>query len=95
MKEVWLNVLEFLGMAWWLEVVTDSPSCTYYFGPYASDTEAEMDKAGFIEDLEQEGAKGIVVTIKRCKPVQLTIFEDASDRAGKERGIAPVFSGQL
>ncbi|MEB3252425.1 MAG: DUF1816 domain-containing protein [Cyanobacteriota bacterium] len=63
-----------LGKAWWLEVSTSQPACTYYFGPFASQEEAEALKAGYIEDLEQEGAQSIQSAIRHCSvPDQLTI----------------------
>lgn len=94
MNELWLNTLEFLGLAWWVEIVTDSPSCTYYFGPYGSASEAEAEKQGFVEDLEQEGTRSIKVEIKRCKPTELTIFDEKTDPSSSNRNIAPVLSGQ-
>lgn len=93
MNELWLNVLELLGVAWWVEVNTESPNCTYYFGPYANAEEAEEARPGFVEDLEQEGAKNIKVEIKRCKPAQLTIFDERTDTLAT-RNISPVFSSQ-
>ena len=54
-------------------VVTE---CIYYFGHFTSVQEAEFAQQGYIEDLEQESAQGIDVTIKRCRPKKLTIFED-------------------
>lgn len=96
MKEIWISILEFLGLAWWIEVITETPSCTYYFGPFATSKEARAAQSGYIEDLEQEGAKGIKVEIKRCKPDRLTIFDEADEEAKKTaRGIFPVLSGQL
>ncbi|HEY9833141.1 MAG TPA: DUF1816 domain-containing protein [Stenomitos sp.] len=76
MKEVLIKILQFLGMAFWVEIVTDNPRCTYYFGPFFDEKEALAAKGGYIEDLEIEGAQGISVNIKRCKPSNLTIFED-------------------
>lgn len=70
------KIVEFLGLAFWVEIVTDNPKCTYYFGPFFSVKEAEADKSGYIEDLENEGAQGIKVTVKRCKPSNLTIFDE-------------------
>lgn len=90
MKELWTNVLNAFGKAWWVEIVTESPRCTYYFGPFASSTEAESAKSGYIEDLEQEGAQGIKLAIKRCKPEKLTIFDEADVNSwGKSK---PAFS---
>ncbi|MFM7471053.1 MAG: DUF1816 domain-containing protein [Nodosilinea sp.] len=63
--------------AWWLEIKTGLPNCTYYFGPFTSKAEAETMKSGYIEDLEQEGAQNIRSGIQYCgDPVQLTISED-------------------
>lgn len=93
MKEIWTNILENLGFAWWVEVVTDNPHCTYYFGPFASASEAETHKPGYIEDLEKEGAQNIRATIKRCKPSQLTVYDDKDDKPEiNSRTGAAVFS---
>lgn len=75
-RDVLANFLNKLGLAWWVEVVTGNPRCTYYFGPFTSEKEADQAKSGYIEDLEQEKAQGIVVSIKRCKPTKLTDYED-------------------
>ena len=79
MKEVVIKILQFLGLAFWVEIVTDNPRCTYYFGPFVSEKEAIDAKSGYIEDLENEGAQGIVVKIKRCKPSNLTIFDEQGE----------------
>jgi hypothetical protein len=92
-KENLTNFFHSLGWAWWVEIVTQNPRCTYYFGPFLSSKEADAAKAGYVEDLEQEGAQGIVVQIKRCKPNNLTISEDLGDRV--EHQVKPVFSGQM
>ncbi|OCR00655.1 hypothetical protein BCD67_11820 [Oscillatoriales cyanobacterium USR001] len=92
MKEQLINALNFFGLAWWVEIVTQAPLCTYYFGPFLTESEAEIEKAGYIEDLENEGAIGIMVTVKRCKPENLTIGEDLGKIS--DRGIWPVLSGQ-
>lgn len=93
MKEVLINILQFFGMAWWVEVVTQSPRCTYYFGPFLNGKEAQAAKAGYIEDLEQEGAQGIAVAVKRCKPSMLTIYDELGERF--DRKTKPTLSGQL
>lgn len=62
------------GKAWWLEINTSQPPCTYYFGPFISQAEAEGLKAGYIEDLEQERAGTIQSAIHYGSvPDQLTI----------------------
>lgn len=90
MKELLTTVLNAFGKAWWVEIVTDAPRCTYYFGPFGNRKEAEVAKTGYIEDLEQEGAQGIGVIIKQCKPGNLTIFDEA-DVNGRGKS-EPVFS---
>lgn len=62
-----------LELGWWLEISTALPECTYYFGPFESEGTAIASQTGYIEDLEDEGAKGIVVWVKKCQPPQLTI----------------------
>ena len=79
MKEPLINMLDFMGLAWWVEIVTQNPQCTYYFGPFVSQQEALDAKGGYIEDLEGEDAQGISVVIKRCKPTELTIFDDLGE----------------
>ncbi|MDF0556579.1 DUF1816 domain-containing protein [Kamptonema sp. UHCC 0994] len=92
MKELLISLLNFFGLAWWVEVVTATPRCTYYFGPFLTTVEAKAAKIGYIEDLENEGALGITASIKRCKPANLTIADDLG-KIG-DLGGWPVFSGQ-
>ncbi len=79
MNNLLVNLLQSVGLAWWIEITTEFPRCTYYFGPFTHEEEARAEKRGYVEDLEQEGAHGIVVTIKRCKPEDLTICEDEEE----------------
>lgn len=79
MKELLIKVLEFFGLACWIEVNTDNPRCTYYFGPFLNQKEARLAQGGFIEDLKEEGAQGISVRIKRFKPGELTIFNELEE----------------
>jgi Domain of unknown function (DUF1816) len=72
-KDIWLRLLHFIGLAWWVEIGTDRPNCTYYFGPFTSTTEAQNHIPGYVEDLEGEAAEGIHVSLKRGKPTQITI----------------------
>jgi hypothetical protein len=75
-EEFFMSYLEEMGMAWWVEIVTKKPDCTYYFGPFASHREAQVTQLGYIEDLERERPQLIAIEIKQCKPKDLTIFED-------------------
>lgn len=74
--ELYTDLLSALGLAWWVEITTESPRCTYYFGPFAASQAAETAKAGYIEDLQGEAAQEIRAAVKRCKPTKLTIFDD-------------------
>lgn len=67
-------------MSWWLEVVTKKPSCIYYFGPFDSLREAEVEKYGYIEDLNEEQAEVVAARIKFHNPLQLTIDLDEPGR---------------
>ena len=75
--DVWTDILNFLGQAWWVEILTTQPQCTYYFGPFASINEANIAMPGYVEDLESELAQDIQTYIKRCKPSILTIIQGA------------------
>jgi hypothetical protein len=79
MKELLIRILDLFGLACWLEISTESPRCTYYFGPFLTRQDARISQDGYIEDLLEEGAKGIAVTIKRLKPRDLTIFDEVAD----------------
>jgi hypothetical protein len=93
LKEQLISISNSLGLAWWVEIVTHNPQCTYYFGPFLSSTDATSASKGYVEDLEIEGAQGIVVNVKRCKPYHLTIAEDLGERI--DRKVKPAFSGQI
>jgi len=90
-KNIFTSILETLGLAVWVEIITDTPRCTYYFGPFASEADAQAAKNGYIEDLEAEGSKGLVVMIKRCKPETLTVYDESLDFKFDR---FPAFSGQ-
>lgn len=92
-KEVLINTFDSIGLAWWVEIVTQNPRCTYYFGPFLSSSDARLSSIGYIEDLEIEGAQGISVNVKRCKPNTLTIAEDLGERF--DRKVQPAFGGQI
>lgn len=63
---------------WWVEVDTDSPKHTYYFGPYDSREEASNSSNGYIRDLEKKGAKKISINIKQGRqPTQLRASEES------------------
>jgi Domain of unknown function (DUF1816) len=93
MKDLLSNLLNLVGLAWWVEVITETPTCTYYFGPFLSAKAAAVSKSGYVEDLEQEGAQGIKVTLKRFKPVRLTVADDLGEKSSQ--GVARTLRGQL
>jgi hypothetical protein len=85
MKEVFTKILHFLGLAFWIEIVTDNPRCTYYFGPFLSDQEAYSAQTGYVEDLENEGANISSLKIKRCKPSTLTIDDELGEFSDRQQ----------
>ena len=93
LKEALINTFDSFGLAWWAEIGTQKPNCTYYFGPFLSSSETKAAIKGYVEDLEVEGAQGIAVNVKRCKPGTLTIAEDLGERI--DRKVKPAFSGQM
>jgi hypothetical protein len=92
MQEFFTSLMNFFGLAWWVEVKTESPRCTYYFGPFPTAAEAEIAKPGYVEDLQQEDAQGIVAVTKQCKPVELTVYDDLGKLPTK---VTPSFSSPL
>lgn len=40
MKEFLISSLNLFGLAYWIEIVTETPQCTYYFGPFLTEQEA-------------------------------------------------------
>ncbi len=90
--EIWTNALDLVGQAWWVEISTAEPKCTYYFGPFASAKVANLAQAGYIEDLESERAQVVKVQVKRCKPNRLTIDDDMGEL--KDRELWTTLSGQ-
>ncbi|MBW4612130.1 MAG: DUF1816 domain-containing protein [Desmonostoc vinosum HA7617-LM4] len=89
LKEGLINIFDNLGFAWWVEIITQNPRCTYYFGPFLNASDATLASKGYVEDLEFEGAQGIIVNVKRCKPDALTIAEDLGER--NDRKVRPIF----
>ena len=76
------NFYNRLGLAWWVEIKTDRPACTYFFGPFLSQKEADTAAIGYRKDLENEHAEGIALVLKRCKPTQLTICDEPEGSLG-------------
>jgi hypothetical protein len=79
MKEILTGILNTIGWAYWVKIETKNPNCTYYFGPFINFKEAKLSKVGYVEDLNQEGATGINIEIKRCKPTELTIINEREE----------------
>jgi hypothetical protein len=63
----------------------------YYFGPFPNKATAKGYQVGYVEDLEREGATNIRIDVKRCKPSNLTIYDEKVDVGFKVSG---VFSSQ-
>ncbi len=73
LKEIVSGFMQAMFTPWWVEIKTAEPSCVYYFGPFDTPFEAKFAHSGYVEDLTGEGAQGINVEIKRCKPIELTV----------------------
>ncbi len=94
MIELLSPILKRLGWDYWVKIETDEPRCTYYFGPFDDRNEAQDASTGYIEDLKDEEAAGIQLSIGRMPtPTELTIFDD--DLGGADgRRTFPTLSGQ-
>jgi len=90
MNNLLLKIAEILGLAYWIEIKTDIPKCTYYFGPFLTEGEARSNQAGYLEDLKGEGAVNIQLAIKKIRPEQITIFDEADETVNFKR--IPVFN---
>lgn len=75
-QELSVEILSKLGLAYWLEIITDHPWCIYYFGPFDTVQDAESSQHGYLQDLLEESAQLMSVTIKQLHPKNLTIFQD-------------------
>lgn len=85
MKDLSARLMNSLGLAYWVEITTQVPRCIYYFGPFALQNSAKAAIAGYVEDLEAEGAQGIAVQVTRCKPDNLTVFDESEEVAQSNR----------
>ena len=75
-KELFIGFSQLFNSPWWAEITTTKPQCVYYFGPFEMANEAKEACPGYVEDLNSEGAEGIAIVIKRCKPQVLTVFTE-------------------
>lgn len=67
-----LSAIHASNQPWWVKVRTQTPDCTYYFGPFDSKSEAKLLQAGYLEDLNQEGAQNIKLAVEKAHPKNLT-----------------------
>ncbi len=74
MQETIRRIVNVLGLACWVEIKTERPCCTYYFGPFLTRNSARAATEGYLEDLRLEMAQGFQVSIRRCRPQELTVF---------------------
>ena len=73
-KKLIRNLGNKLGLAWWAKVDTDSPSATYWYGPFLTKRSLNENLKKFINELSDEGSKDIQHTIIRCnKEEPLTV----------------------
>ncbi|MGQ9836658.1 MAG: DUF1816 domain-containing protein [Cyanobacteriota bacterium] len=68
-----VNLLDKLrGLSVWIEITTED--CTYYYGPFSSEAEAEQLKGQYIADLKAEGARQLQALVKKMRqPHSLTV----------------------
>ncbi len=79
MKNFFSSLFSFFSPPWWVKITTAEPVCTYYFGPFSSEAEANKSKPGYVEDLEGEGAQNIQVSFQQSsEPKELTIEAEMS-----------------
>jgi hypothetical protein len=54
-----------LGLAWWARVRTQSPSVTYWFGPFVRRSTLESALPAFLSDIEAESPAGVEYELMR------------------------------
>lgn len=62
-----------LNLAWWIQIVTNSPKFIYFFGPFSTQKEAKYFQPDYVEDLISEKAIIVDVSLKYCQPISITI----------------------
>ncbi|MEN9230126.1 MAG: DUF1816 domain-containing protein [Thermostichus sp. DG02_5_bins_236] len=67
------NLLDkFRGLSIWIEITTED--CTYYYGPFSTEAEAEQLRGQYIADLKAEGSAQIQAVVKKMRqPESLTV----------------------
>ena len=48
-----------LGVAWWAKVETNTPSVTYWYGPFLTRRSLKLNLANFEDDLSTEGSDSV------------------------------------
>jgi hypothetical protein len=66
---------------WWVEIHTQFPTCTYYFGPFDTEKQAKVSQLGYMEDLIQEDAEIIFCQVKQFQPSAFTVVETSDQKA--------------
>ncbi|MEA5501385.1 MAG: DUF1816 domain-containing protein [Limnoraphis robusta] len=79
-EEIFTDYLEKMGLACWIEIITESPECIYYFGPFAGGYEAQQSVQGYWDDLQAENAQIVSLDIRRGIPRELTIREEEMEK---------------
>jgi hypothetical protein len=68
-----------LGLAWWARIRTDSPSVTYWFGPFVRRSTLEQALPAFLDDLRAESPARLEHELLRThRGEPLTEVDDAS-----------------
>ena len=63
-----------LGLAWWAKVETENPTATYWFGPFLTKYNLELNLVSFEEELKYEGSTNIKHSFVRCKKEEPLTF---------------------
>ena len=63
-----------LGLAWWAKVETENPTATYWFGPFLTKHNLELNLVSFEEELKYEGSTNIKHSFVRCKKKEPLTF---------------------
>lgn len=61
---------------WWVKIITKTPVCIYYFGPFDTVQEAQVSQLDYSKDLQDEGSQIVTIQVEKCQPKKLTICHE-------------------
>lgn len=64
-------------LCWWIQVSMKEPECVFFYGPFATQREAESQLSGYVKDLLQEGISDMSIDIQQRRFEEISIADIA------------------